>query len=67
MIIITAVIFSIILCYILYQYGRIVIVWDSLIWRNKIYVLFNVFFICLLFLFILAGWFSFYDESSQKF
>ena len=61
MIIITAIVFSIIFLYILYEYARIIIVWESLIWRNKIYALFNVFYICLLFLFIIAGWFSFYD------
>jgi len=67
MIIIIAIVFSVILLYIIYQYGKLILVWQDLLWRHKVYVIFNIFFICLLFLFVLAGWYSFYDESSQKF
>ncbi len=59
--------FSSVFAYILYLYVRLFLVWENVIWRNKLYALFNIFFIGLLLIFISLGWFSLYDESSQKF
>lgn len=42
-------------------------IWRDIIWRHKLYVAFNIFFVGLLVIFISLGWFSLYDESSQKF
>lgn len=61
------VLFSIIFLYLAWLYACIVKDWRSLIWRDKVYCSFNIFFILLNLVFISLGWFSFYDESSQKF
>lgn len=53
--------------YIAYLYLKVASEWDNVLWRDKIYATFNVFFIMLNLIFISLGWLSFYEESSQKF
>jgi hypothetical protein len=65
--VLTVVFFGIVFAYISYLYVRLSRVWESVIWRHKLYAVFNIFFILLLLAFISLGWFSLYDESSQKF
>jgi hypothetical protein len=59
--ILTVVFFSLIFAYILYLYVRVFQVWDDIIWRHKLYAVFNIFFIFMLLVFISLGWFSLYD------
>jgi hypothetical protein len=61
------VLFALLFLYITWLYLTIARDWKNLVWRDKIYSTFNIFFILLNLIFILLGWFSFYDESSQKF
>lgn len=63
----TVVLTTVIFLYIVWLYLAIIKDWHKVLWRDKIYSVFNIFFILLNFIFILLGWFSFYDESSQKF
>lgn len=65
--ILLVVFFGLLFLYILHLYYRIAQVWEDVIWRNKLYVAFNVFFILLVIIFLSLGWFSLYDETSQKF
>lgn len=64
---VTSVFFGGLFLYIFYLYARLSAVWRDIIWRHKLYVAFNIFFVGLLVVFISLGWFSLYDESSQKF
>jgi hypothetical protein len=65
--IITSVFFGLLFLYIFYLYIRLLQVWNDIIWRHKLFITFNLFFVGLLLSFISLGWFSLYDESSQKF
>ena len=47
--------------YIAWLYLCIAKEWNNVIWRDKLYATFNVFFIVLNLMFISFGWFSFYD------
>ena len=53
--------------YVVWLYFRAAQVWDRLIWRDQMYLTFNIFFVILLMFFSALGWLSLYDESSQKF
>jgi len=64
---VTAFLSILIFLYIGYLYLAVAREWDNVLWRDKIYATFNIFFILLNLAFIFLGWLSFYDESSQKF
>jgi hypothetical protein len=53
--------FLFIFAYILWLYLKILQKWDRLVWRNRLLVSFNAFFVVLLLIFISLGWFSLYD------
>jgi hypothetical protein len=53
--------------YIAYLYLAVAREWSNVLWRDKLYAAFNLFFILLNLAFTSLGWLSFYEESSQKF
>ncbi len=63
----TVIFFGVVFGYISYLYVQLWRNWEGVIWRHRLYAVFNIFFILLLLIFISLGWFSLYDETSQKF
>lgn len=59
--IVTIIFFGGLFLYIFYLYARLSMIWRDIIWRHKLYIAFNIFFVGLLVIFISLGWFSLYD------